>query len=88
MQGTSLGRRSSRLRPFRRLQSIVDGRRRGWPSGSRDHLVGDKPRPAVRVLGEHEHLEVVALWVSAPFAHVAKPLQDIVLAVEKDLADF
>jgi hypothetical protein len=49
-------------------------------------LVGDNPHPPVCLLGEHEHLEVVALWLAAPGGHVANPPQNIILVVENDLA--
>jgi hypothetical protein len=51
-------------------------------------LVGEKPQPAGRFLGEHEHPEVIALGPSALVAHVAKPAQDVAVAVENDLAAF
>ena len=86
--GHELVRPSSiaRPRPLRRLQSTSGGRRRGRPTRRRDHLVGEKPHPAVRLLGEHEHPEVVAFGLAAAGYHVAKPTQDVVLAVEVDLA--
>ena len=53
---------------------------------TRDHLVDEKPQPAVRLLGEYEHPKVVALGLAAAVAHVAYPLQDVVVALEIDLA--
>ena len=80
------GRPLSRPRPFRPIQSTRGGRRRGRPTRTRDHLVDEKPQPAVRLLGEYEHPKVVALGLAAAGAHVAYPLQDVVLALEVDLA--